>query len=459
MGNNYKRSLFIFRRDLRVDDNTALNSALELSDEVITCFIFDPRLADENRKYFNHNAFQLLLECLDDLQNQLRSMGGKLLLFSDLPETVIMDINEKHSIDAVFFNMDYTSFSRRRDGLITGTCHDAGIDVVSYHDSLLHEPGTVLTNEGMPYKVFSQFFRKASKMEVPLPVMLAGGKFYSGDIGLEQVDLSELSSNYKNDHLFVKGGRSHALSVLQELWKFMNYYNERDYPSIQGTTGLSAHNKFGTISIREFYHYVVDELGTDHTLINELHWRDFFTHIAIAFPHVFKHAFKQKFDALSWSDDKDLFDAWCAGQTGFPIVDAGMRELNATGYMHNRVRMIVASFLVKDLHIDWKWGERYFASKLVDYDPCVNNGNWQWAASTGADSQPYFRIFNPWLQQRKFDKKCLYIKEWVPELAEIEPKVIHSLDKGQTLQGVDYPQAIVDHARERNITLSSFKAV
>ena len=198
-------------------------------------------------------------------------------------------------------------FSRGRDDTITGRCHDAGIDVVSYHDSLLHEPGTVLTNDGMPYKVFSQFFRKASKMEISLPVMQVVGKFYSGGIGLEQLDLSELSSHYRNDLLFTKGGRSYALSILQELWEFANYDDERDYPSIQGTTGLSAHNKFGTISIREFYHYVADEFGTDHTLINELHWRDFFTHIAIAFPHVFKHAFKQKFDALSWSDDRGAF--------------------------------------------------------------------------------------------------------------------------------------------------------
>jgi deoxyribodipyrimidine photo-lyase len=204
---------------------------------------------------------------------------------------------------------------------------------------------------------------------------------------------------------------------------------------------------------------VENELGRDHTLINELHWRDFFTHIAVVYPYVFKGAFKKKFDSLSWSDDEKLFDAWCKGKTGFPIVDAGMRELNTTGYMHNRVRMIVSSFLVKDLHIDWKWGERYFASQLVDYDPCVNNGNWQWAASTGADSQPYFRIFNPWLQQKKFDPDCLYIKKWIPELEGLSPKVIHSMDKGQQLMGVDYPQPIVDHSKERNVALAAFKSV
>jgi deoxyribodipyrimidine photo-lyase len=316
----------------------------------------------------------------------------------------------------------------------------------------------VLTNEGKTYSVFSQFFKKASQKEISLPEMTEGGKFYSGNLSVAQVSLSDFSID-RNLSLFTKGGRIQALSVLQKIREFRNYENERDFPSVTGTTGLSAHNKLGTISIREFYHYVENELGRDHTLINELHWRDFFTHIAVAYPYVFKGAFKKKFDSLSWSNDEKLFDAWCRGQTGFPIVDAGMRELITTGYMHNRVRMIVSSFLVKDLHIDWKWGERYFASQLVDYDPCVNNGNWQWAASTGADSQPYFRIFNPWLQQKKFDPDCLYIKKWILELEGLSPKVIHSMDKGQQLLGVDYPQPIVDHSKERNVALEAFKLI
>jgi deoxyribodipyrimidine photo-lyase len=458
LAKKYSLSLFIFRRDLRVDDNTALNLAMDNSDKVIPCFIFDPRLADEKRKYFNHNAFQFLLECLEDLKQQLDSKNGKLFFFSGLPENVIMDITEKHGIDAVFFNKDYTPFSRNRDDVILKACETSGIDLVSCQDSLLHEPGTVLTNEGKTYSVFSQFFKKASKKEIPLPETTEGGKFYSGNLTASQVGLSDFSIDI-NPSLFTKGGRTHALSILQDISEFRNYDNERDYPSITGTTGLSAHNKLGTISIREFYHYVENELGRDHTLINELHWRDFFTHIAVAHPYVFKGSLRKKFDSLSWSDDKKLFDAWCKGKTGFPIVDAGMRELNTTGYMHNRVRMIVSSFLVKDLHIDWKWGERYFASRLVDYDPCVNNGNWQWAASTGADSQPYFRIFNPWLQQKKFDPDCLYIKKWLPELEGLSAKVIHSMDKEQQLIGLDYPLPVVDHSKERNVALSAFKSI
>ncbi|WMW24377.1 deoxyribodipyrimidine photo-lyase [Methanolobus sediminis] len=457
MAKKYGLSLFIFRRDLRVDDNTTLNIAMEKSEWVIPCFIFDPRLADKNRKNFNYNSFQFLLESLGDLDKQLESRNGKLFLFSGLPEDVIGDFNDKHRIEAVFFNKDYTPFSKKRDDVILKTCKDSGIDVVSCHDALLHEPGTVLTNEGKTYSVFSQFFKKATQRKIPLPSMQEGG-FYSVNPDIPQVFLSDFSID-RNPSLFTKGGRNHALSILQEIADFRNYDNERDYPSISGTTGLSAHNKLGTISIREFYHYVENELGPDHTLINELYWRDFFTHIAVAHPYVFTRAFKKKFDSLSWSNDEKLFDEWCKGQTGFPIVDAGMRELNTTGYMHNRVRMIVASFLVKDLHIDWRWGERYFASKLVDYDPCVNNGNWQWAASTGADSQPYFRIFNPWLQQKKFDPECLYIKKWIPELEGLSPKAIHSMDKGQQLPGVDYPQPIVEHSKERNVALVDFKSI
>jgi deoxyribodipyrimidine photo-lyase len=454
----YVLSLFIFRRDLRVDDNTALKVAMKRSDEVIPCFIFDPRLADEKRKNFNHNTFQFLLECLEDLSHQLGSRNGKLFLFSGLPEEIISGLNDKHGIDAVFYNRDYTPFSRRRDDFILKTCKDSGIDVVNFHDVLLHEPGSVLTNEGNTYSVFSQFFKKASKREILFPEVYEEGKFYSGNLDVAQFSLSDLTIDM-NSSLFTKGGRSHALSILHGISDFRNYDKERDYPSIKGTTGLSAHNKLGTISIREFYYYVEKELGSDHTLINELHWRDFFTHIAIAHPYVFTHAFKKKFNSLPWSNDNKLFESWCKGQTGFPIVDAGMRELNTTGYMHNRVRMIVASFLVKDLHVDWKWGERYFASKLVDYDPCVNNGNWQWAASTGADSQPYFRIFNPWLQQKKFDPECLYIKKWIPELEGLSPKTIHSMDKGQQLLGVAYPQPIVEHSRERNAALAAFKSI
>ncbi|UGV40828.1 deoxyribodipyrimidine photo-lyase [Methanococcoides orientis] len=466
----FQRSLFVFRRDLRVDDNTALLSALEMSQEVVPCFIFDPRLSDPSRKNFNSNAFQFLLESLDDLREQLEAVGGRLYFFSGLPEDVIGNLLENAGIDAIFMNHDYTPFSFKRDELIASLCNNRNVDLLQFHDCLLTEPGTVRTKQGTPYKVFTQFFRSASKWDVLTPSMLNGvseditDHFYTGGLGAGEVyvvsDVAFLKGSLpeKNDQLFTHGGRSNGLSVLKSLSEFSNYGRERDLPYVRGTTGLSAHNKLGTISIREFYYSVLHELGRNHILISELYWRDFFTQLAFEFPEVFRHAFKRKFDDLEWGNDRKLFEAWCSGNTGFPIVDAGMRQLNSTGYMHNRVRMIVASFLVKDLHIDWKWGERYFASKLVDYDPCVNNGNWQWAASTGADSQPYFRIFNPWRQQKKFDRDCEYIKEWVPELADVESPDIHKLEMGGRLEVLNYPKPIVDHSKERQIALLMFKS-
>jgi len=223
-----------------------------------------------------------------------------------------------------------------------------------------------------------------------------------------------------------------------------DYQQQRDYPALSAGSGLSAYLKFGCCSVREAYYAVIETLGSEHPLLRQLYWRDFFTHIGFHFPHVFGHAFHRKYDALAWQNNQDDFLRWTEGRTGFPIVDAGLRELNQTGGMHNRVRMIAASFLVKDLHISWRWGERYFAQHLIDYDPCVNNGNWQWAASTGCDAQPYFRIFNPWLQQKKFDVDCLYIKRWLPELRPFSATMIHQWHKKQVT--CDYPAPMLDHA-------------
>jgi deoxyribodipyrimidine photo-lyase len=208
--------------------------------------------------------------------------------------------------------------------------------------------------------------------------------------------------------------------------------------------------------VREAYYAIVDALGSEHPLLRQLYWRDFFTHIAYHFPQVFGRAFIDKFAHLVWDNNREYFQAWAEGKTGFPIVDAGMRELNETGFMHNRVRMIVASFLVKDLHVSWRWGERYFAQHLIDYDPCVNNGNWQWAASTGCDAQPYFRIFNPWLQQQKFDADCQYIYHWLPELKGFSTKTIHQWDKKH--QPCEYPAPIIAHAYESQLSKARYKA-
>lgn len=228
--------------------------------------------------------------------------------------------------------------------------------------------------------------------------------------------------------------------------QFQNYKDTHDFPSLS-TTLLSPHLKFGSLSIREVYHTIAAKLGGEHSLIRQLYWRDFYSQIAFHAPFVFGHPYQKKFQTLPWSENKKAFAAWCAGKTGFPIVDAGMRQLNQTGFMHNRVRMIVASFLVKDLHINWLWGERYFAQQLIDYDPAVNNGNWQWCASTGCDPQPYFRIFNPWLQQKKFDPEAEYIKKWVVELQDIPTQLIHNWYRSDDIIP-HYPRPIVEHSKE-----------
>ncbi|MBC7085904.1 MAG: deoxyribodipyrimidine photo-lyase [Methanomethylovorans sp.] len=451
----YEKSLFIFRRDMRVEDNTGLIEALRSSYEVLPCFIFDPRLLKEGK--YSKNALQFMVESLKDLEVQINALGGKLYLFSGLPHEIIASLILEKNIDAVFVNYDYTPFSIRRDEAISRVCTDYGIGFHQFHDTTLHVPGSVRSRQGKIYQVFTQFFRAASRLPIDVPVHVYEGKFCNLHISFSLEEIPEFG--YNNPDLFVHGGRNNSLEVLSDLSGFTDYDWKRDIPAIKGTTGLSAHNRFGTVSIREVYHFIRDQLGADHPLISELYWRDFFIQLAAEHSRVFGHAFREKFDGLSWENDSFKFQMWCQGKTGFPIVDAGMRQLNTTGYMHNRVRMIVSSFLVKDLHIDWRWGERYFARKLVDYDPCVNNGNWQWAASTGADATPYFRIFNPWLQQQKYDQKCEYIKKWVPELRNMDPKDIHALEKKHPHEDTGYPQPIVDHKVERNKALVMFKSV
>ncbi|NND86539.1 MAG: deoxyribodipyrimidine photo-lyase, partial [Nitrosopumilus sp.] len=309
------------------------------------------------------------------------------------------------------------------------------------------------------YKVFSPFFSKAKELPIRKPQ-----KHVFSNLSNEKIkskfSIKEIPSGMLQPvKTEFKGGRKSCIALLKNIKNLKKYDSERNFPSIEGTSHLSAHNKFGTYSIREVYHKIADDLGANHTLIAELHWRDFFTHIMYHFPHSKSKEFNSKYEKIPWSKNSETFTKWCNGMTGFPIVDAGMRELNNTGYMHNRVRMIVASFLTKDLHIDWRLGENYFASRLIDYDSSVNVGNWQWAASTGCDAQPWFRIFNPWLQQQKFDKDCLYIKKWIPELDAVSTKIIHSLDTKHSDIEVDYPAPIVDHKSESLHSKEVFKRI
>ena len=448
----YNKALFIFRRDLRLQDNTALNEALRVSSQVLPVFIFDPRQIDSH-SYQSQPALYFMLQSIADLDLQLQEVGGNLTLYNGCPDQVIANVFKQQSIEAVFINRDYTPFSRRRDAELAETCQKLGIPLHILADALLTEPEQALKSDQTPYKVFTAFYNNARQFPVALPQALSSQNFLSvaSDCGIDQVALSLRPVSLE----MIKGGRSQALAILEQLAEQVDYLNTRDFPALDSTSKLSAHLKFGTCSVREVYYALTEALGSEHPLLRQLYWRDFFTHIAYHFPQVFGKAFLEKFANLHWDNNLEYFQAWAQGKTGFPIVDAGMRELNATGFMHNRVRMIVASFLVKDLHVSWRWGERYFAQHLVDYDPCVNNGNWQWAASTGCDAQPYFRIFNPWLQQQKFDPDCEYIYHWIPELKDCTAKLIHQWHKKH--QPGFYPAPIIDHGYESQVTKARFK--
>jgi len=452
----YKKSIFLFRRDLRLIDNTGLIGASKSSLQTIPCFILDPKLLKKSNPKFSKFRLQFLQECLIDLDEQLQQEKSHLSIFSGLPEKIIENLINILKIDAVFVNTDYTPFSKKRDENIRKICNKYKVDFIATNDLLLHDVDEIKTLKDQPYKVFTQFFSKAKELPVRKPQRyhfsnLSGNKIKS-DITIDKVE------NYfgKNNHELSFGGRKSCMQLMDNLKNLTNYKDDRNFPAINGTSMLSAHNRFGTYSIREVYHKILQVLGPTHTLITEIHWRDFFTYIMHHYPYSFSKEFNKKYQKIPWSKNKTTFTKWCEGKTGFPIVDAGMRELNVTGFMHNRVRMIVASFLTKDLHVDWRYGEQYFASKLVDYDPSVNIGNWQWVASTGCDAQPWFRIFNPWLQQQKFDSDCIYIKKWIPELESLSSKVIHSLDTKYP-ENIDYPKPMIDHKSESAYTKEIFK--
>ncbi len=441
----YKRSLFIFRRDLRLTDNIGLNEALAESEEVIPAFVFDPRQIEPNN-YRSSPGMWFMKDSLESLNRSLLQKGSSLQTFKGRPETLVENWAGELGIEAIWVNRDYTPFSKRRDEAIQKACRDHGLDFHSCHDLLINTPDSTLKSDGTPYTVFTPYFNNARKIRVckPAPSKLDSGTLstISAEIPIKGALDRIVEGIAKYDSF--KGGQESALKAIKHSCRLKNYDSDRDYPALEATSHLSPHLKFGTCSIRQAYWTISEKLGQNHPLIRQFYWRDFLTQIAFHFPHVFGKPFKAQYDSIAWRQDEESFQLWREGRTGFPIVDAGMRQLNQTGFMHNRLRMITASFLTKDLHIDWRWGERYFAQKLVDYDPCVNNGNWQWAASTGCDAQPYFRIFNPWRQQVRFDSDCHYIRKWIPEISSATTKQIHDW---QGELGNDYPAPIVDHKR------------
>ncbi len=456
MESKFKRSLFLFRRDLRLEDNTGLIFALKSSEVVIPAFIFTPEQI-ENNPFRSEHCLKFMVESLKDLERQLKKKGGQLFLFKGKPEEVVSQCIRELKVEALIVNRDYTLYSRERDKKLAKVCKKEAIPFYSFEDALLHPLEETLKKDGKPYTIFTPYFRNASKRKVLPPIRNRWTHYFHGSIHFAEDQRVFPKQTVKNGLL---GGRLEALKILKKLGSFDKYGSLKEFPAEDGSTHLSPYMKFTVCSPREVYAAICRHLSPHHALIRSLYWRDFFTSIAFFFPHVFKGAFHPNFDKLKWSYNKKAYQRWCEGSTGFPIVDAGMREMNQTGFMHNRVRMITASFLIKDLHINWRWGEKYFAQHLIDYDPAVNNGNWQWVASTGSDAQPYFRIFNPWTQQKKFDPACRYIKKWIPELRDFESEAIHTWYEERERSGyAKYPSPMVDHKKAAEEALRAYKSI
>jgi deoxyribodipyrimidine photo-lyase len=447
MNYRYKKSLFIFRRDMRLSDNTALHEALKDSQTVIPCFIFDPQQVGSENKYRSNRCIMFMIQSLEDLQEQLHAHKGTLYCFNGKTCEVVDHLIRNLALDAIYINRDYTPFAQARDGKLADIAKKYTIAFHAYDDALLNAPGSLTTISGKPYIKFTPYYNNARQKDIPQSITHSDQRYWSKPIqGTHSLAHMRKSLELPTTTTY-PGGRTAATTIVRNLKKLAaGYAYYHDFPGEDRTTHLSAHLKFTTYSPRELYYILHDYLPQSEPLIRQLYWRDFFTHIGWAFPHVLGSAFHEKYNAIHWSYDHKNFERWYAGETGFPIVDAGMRQLAETGWMHNRVRLVTASFLTKDLHIDWRWGERFFAQSLVDYDPLVNNGNWQWVAGSGCDAQPYFRIFNPWLQQRRYDPDAVYIKRWIPELRSIPARTIHTwYEASPNMHNVSYPIPMVDH--------------
>ena len=427
--------LFWFRRDLRLDDNVGFYQALQNDVPVLPLFIFDTEILENLPKTDAKVSF--IHEQVQKLSNQLSTdYGSGIAQFYDSPDAIFKNLLQDYTIEAVYTNHDYEPYAKKRDSQIKELLAQKDIPFKTFKDQVIFEKEEVVKDDGDPYVVYTPYMRKWK------------GNF---NLSIHLVEYDTLSDLRKNLYqtkslpqlsLEDMGFEESAIkvpdfTVSSEL--IQKYEDTRDYPAKEkGTSRLGPHLRFGTVSIRKMVKKAIDE--KNETFWNELIWREFFMQILWHFPHTVNKAFRPKYDRIEWRNNQDEFEKWKAGETGYPMVDAGMRELNETGYMHNRVRMLVASFLCKHLLIDWRWGEAYFAEKLLDYEMASNVGNWQWAAGSGVDAAPYFRIFNPTTQIKKFDKEKEYINAWVPNLQELS-----------------YPEPMVDHKMARERCLKTYK--
>ena len=419
-------NIFWFRRDLRIEDNTALIQALNSSNSIIPIFIFDTSIIKNLPK--DDARISFIYSQLVRINILLKSFNSSLLVLHGNPEELILDLVQKKNIGALYSNLDYEPYALARDEKITNSLEEFNIPHLQFKDQVIFEPKEILKDDGNPYTVYTPYKKKwLTKFNTSL--ISVNTSLVNDNFSKEIFNFPDLKDiGFVDSEIKVS---DYSLDILG------SYKDNRDFPALDKTSYLSVHLRFGTVSIREIIRQISD---SDPVFLSELIWREFFMQILFNFPHVVSNSFKRKYDNIIWRNNKDEFKQWCEGKTGYPIVDAGMRQLNETGYMHNRVRMIVAGFLCKHLLIDWRWGEKYFSQKLLDYELSSNNGNWQWAAGTGCDAAPYFRIFNPFTQQKKFDKDYVYVKRWINEF--------------KVDQYLDY---IVEHKYARERALYSYK--
>tara|TARA_B110000037_G_C17107812_1_gene500594 strand:- start:583 stop:1962 length:1380 start_codon:yes stop_codon:yes gene_type:complete len=451
-----KYTLFIFHRDLRLIDNIGLTYTINNYKNIIPIFIFTPEQITNKNKFKSDNAIQFMIECLKELNNELKKYKSKLHIFNGDNINILKSIIEQIKVVNIVFNMDYTPYSIQRDNSIKDFCNKNNINCKITEDYLLGGIGKFLKSNRTPYIVYNGFKNNAKKFSVKKPnIITITNLTKSGKLNT----IKSKMIKYKiNKDILLNGGRKNGLDKLNKIKTFELYDKNRNLLKYE-TTHLSAYIKFGCLSIREVYHEIIDNFGKDCQLINQLYWRELYYYIVYYFPKVLNgKRFNNRYGDIKWNNNKTYFKKWCNGETGFPIVDAGMRELNKTGYMHNRARLITSNFLNRLLGCDWRLGERYFAVKLIDYDPAVNNGNWQWIASTGVDLKPFKqRVFNPWTQSKKSDLSAEYIKKWIPELNNIPNKHLYNWENDYNkynLKELNYPEMIIDYKTQR---LKSFE--
>ena len=428
-------SICWFRRDLRIHDNNAFFQALNGENSVLPLFIYDSDILD-NLPNKEDARLAFIHEQLVSLNKILTKNGSSVYTSYGKPLEVFEKLSKEFDIKTIYCNKDYEPYARQRDAEILAFAERNQIKFLSYKDQVIFEESEIMKADGKPYTIYTPYSKiwkqKFFSQEIP--------KFASQDVLSNLVQNNEFPFLNLEDIGFknIESGIEKP-SIDKSIIK--DYHNTRNIPSIEGTTRLSIHLRFGTVSVRELAKITQD---LNETWLNELIWREFFMMILFHFPNVMTQSFKPKYDRIEWRNNEEEFAAWCSGNTGYPIVDAGMRQLNKTGWMHNRVRMVVASFLIKHLLIDWRWGEAYFAEKLLDYDLSANNGNWQWTAGSGCDSAPYFRIFNPTLQTKRFDPKLEYIRKWIPNYdSQILPEIVeHQFARERVLQ--TFKKALAD---------------